>query len=1087
MKFNKLFLITSAILLIAATPDKDKKWDVNNPTGTFKEVSFTVAEGTWMNLDLSPDGKTIVFDLLGDIYAIPATGGTAVSLKSGHAWQCQPRFSPDGKNICFTSDEGGGDNIWTMKADGSDAKQITTEKFRLLNNGIWSADGQYIIARKHFSSTRSIGAGELWMYHFTGGEGVQLTVKKNKQQDVNEPSITGDGKYLYYSEDMYPGGYFQYNKDPNNQIYVINRYDLKTSEITIVTGGPGGAFRPQVSHDGKTLAFIRRIREKTVLFLRDLATGEEWPIYDDLSKDQQEAWCIFGVYTGFSWNANDKQIVIWSKGKLKNIDVASQKVSDIPFTLTSSHHIYKANKFPQIAAPDNFSVKMIRNSVTSPDEKTIIFNAVGFLWKKQLPDGVPVRLTTSTDFEFEPSYSIDGTKITYVSWNDANTGAVMSISTKTGSTPQKVTIEKGIFRMPSFSPDGKSIVFWKESGNDHQGNAFCVKPGIYSVSASGGEANFLFNEGAEKPTFSSTGKKIIYFLDNGEEKQLKSFDLDKKTHFTLATSKYAWEIVPSPDNNWIAFRELFKVYVCAFPQSGKAIELGKDMGSVPVSCVTRDAGQSVHWSTDSKNLHWTMGDSYFTREISKTFAFISNGKDSIPGFDTTGIKVGLVMQSDKPKGMIAFTNARIISVDKNNTIIENGTIIVKENKIIAVGKTDDVKIPTGTMVMDCAGKTIMPGLVDVHAHLGTFRHGLSPQKQWSYFANLAFGVTTTHDPSSNTEMVFSQAEAVRAGNMIGPRIFSTGWILYGAEGDFKATINSYDDARSAVYRTQACGAFSVKSYNQPRREQRQQVITAARDLKMMVVPEGGSTFYHNMTMILDGHTGIEHNIPVATVYDDVVKLWAASETGYTPTLIVSYGAMNGECYWYEHSNVWENKRLMKFFPRGTIDSRSRHRTMSPEEEYQNGFIQISKSCKKLADAGVKVNLGAHGQLQGLGAHWELWMLSQGGMTPMQAIRCATMNGASYIGMDDQIGSIEIGKLADLVILDKNPLDDIHNSQYVNYTMVNGRIYDAETMNEVGNYDNKRSNFWWEANKYSPSFNWHEESHSFMEDACGDHN
>jgi imidazolonepropionase-like amidohydrolase len=451
------------------------------------------------------------------------------------------------------------------------------------------------------------------------------------------------------------------------------------------------------------------------------------------------------------------------------------------------------------------------------------------------------------------------------------------------------------------------------------------------------------------------------------------------------------------------------------------------------------------------------------------------------------IKVGLVIQSDKPKGMIAFTNARIISVDKNNTIIENGTVLVKENKIIAVGKTDDVKIPTGTLLMDCAGKTIMPGLVDVHAHLGTFRHGLSPQKQWSYFANLAFGVTTTHDPSSNTEMVFSQAEAVRAGNMIGPRIFSTGWILYGAEGDFKATINSYDDARSAVYRTQACGAFSVKSYNQPRREQRQQVITAARDLKMMVVPEGGSTFYHNMTMILDGHTGIEHNIPVATAYDDVVKLWAASETGYTPTLIVSYGAMNGECYWYEHSNVWENKRLMRFFPRGTIDSRSRHRTMSPEEEYQNGFIQISKSCKKLADAGVKVNLGAHGQLQGLGAHWELWMLSQGGMTPMQAIRCATMNGASYIGMDDQIGSIEIGKLADLVILDKNPLDDIHNSQYVNYTMVNGRIYDAENMNEVGNYDNKRSNFWWEANKYSPSFNWHEESHSFMEDACGDHN
>lgn len=1084
MHYKFPLLAASLFLLIAASSDKPKKWDVNNPPGDFKEVSFTVNEGTWMNLDVSPDGKTIAFDLLGDIFTIPITGGTATPLRTGHAWQCQPRFSPDGKNICFTSDEGGGDNVWIMKTDGSNAKQVTTENFRLLNNGVWSADGQYIIARKHFSSTRSLGAGEMWMYHYTGGAGVQLTEKKNKQQDVNEPCASADGKYLYYSEDMYPGGYFQYNKDPNNQIYVINRYDFKTGEITQVTGGPGGAFRPQVSPDGKLLAFGRRVREKSVLFLRDLATGEEWPIYDDLSKDQQEAWCIFGVYTGFSWMPDNKHIVIWAKGKLKNIDITNQKAIDIPFTVTSSHHIYSANRFPQDPAPDQFTVKMIRGAVTSPDEKTLVFNAAGFLWKKKLPDGKPVRLTNGKDFEFEPSFSPDGSKITYVSWNDENTGAVMTISANTPDPAQKVTQEKGIFRMPSFSPDGKTIVFWKEGGNDHQGYAFCVKPGIYTVPSAGGAATFLFDEGAQKPTFSNDGKSILYYLDNGDTKFLKAFDLEKKTHKPIASSQYAWEIVPSPDNKWLAFRELFKVYVCAFPQTGKTLEVGKDMGSVPVNCVTRDAGQSLAWSADSKKLHWTMGENYFTREISKTFNFISDGKDSIPGFDTTGIKIGLILNSDKPKGTLAFTNARIITVDANNSVIENGTVIVKENRIIAVGKTGEVQIPADAKVMDCAGKTIMPGMVDVHAHLGTFRQGLSPQKQWSYYANLAFGVTTTHDPSSNTEMVFSQSEAVKTGNMIGPRIFSTGWILYGAEGDFKATINNYDDARSAVYRTKQCGAFSVKSYNQPRREQRQQVITAARNLNMMVVPEGGSFFYHNMTMILDGHTGIEHNIPVAPLYDDVVKLWSASETGYTPTLIVTYGAMNGECYWYEHSNVWENKRLLTFYPRGNIDSRSRHRVMTPDEEYQNGFILVSQSCKKLADAGVKVNLGAHGQLQGLGAHWELWMLTQGGMSPMQAIRCATMNGAWYIGMDKEIGSIERGKLADLLILDKNPLEDIHNSQYIHYTMINGRIYDCETMNEVGNYDNKRAKFWWEANKYSPSFNWHESTNSFMDDACG---
>lgn len=1035
-----------------------------------------------MNLDVSPDGKTIVFDMLGDIYSIPVGGGTAVPLQTGHAWQCQPRFSPDGKRICFTSDSGGGDNIWYMNADGTDAKQITTENFRLLNNAVWSADGQYVIARKHFSSRRSLGAGEMWMYHLTGGEGIQLTKKKNAQQDVNEPSLSPDGKYLYYSEDMYPGGYFQYNKDPNSQIYVINRYNMENGEIEAVTGGPGGACRPQVSRDGKMLAFVRRVRAKSVLFLRDLSTGEEWPVYDNLSKDQQEAWCLFGAYTGFNWTPDNKNIIVWAQGKFVKIDVTSQKSENIPFTVNSSHRIYDALRYEQNPAPDEFTVKMVRQATTSPDGKTLVFNAAGFLWKKTLPDGKPVRLTGGTDFEFEPSFSADGTKLTYTTWNDETTGAVMTLDLKAGK-PVKVSGEKGIFRTPAFSPDGKTIVYLKDEGNDAQGGAFSVKTGLYTIPATGGEATFLFENGCEAPRFSADGKKIHYFLDMGDAKELREYNLSDRKDRALATSQYAWEIVPSPDNKWIAFRELHKVYVCAFPAMGKTLELSKDMGQVPATCVTRDAGQSLHWSADSKKLNWTLGDQYFSREVNKTFDFVAGAPDSLPGIDTAGIKIGLVLKSDKPKGKVALTNARIITVNGSNEVIENGTILIEDNIITAVGATAAMTFGTDFKVIDCSGKTIMPGIVDVHAHLGTFRQGQSPQKQWSYYTNLAFGVTTTHDPSSNSEMVFSQAEAVRSGNMVGPRIFSTGWILYGAEGDFKAVINNYDDARSHVYRTKENGAFSVKSYNQPRRDQRQQVIAAARNLNMMVVPEGGSTFNHNMTQILDGHTTIEHNIPIATLYDDVVKLWSNSKTAYTPTLIVCYGAMNGENYWYQKTNVWENKRLLDFYPRGMIDSRARNRTMTPDDEYENGHIQVSKSCKKLYDAGVKVNLGAHGQIHGIGAHWEMWMFAQGGMSSMEAIRCATMNGAWTIGMDKYIGSIEAGKLADLVVLDKNPLEDIQNSQYVTYTVINGRVYDAATMNEIGNSPKTRTKFWWENAKYNAKYEFHEETHSFMHDAC----
>lgn len=337
---STLLLFVFTLTLTAQKKNKkdkakeDAKWEVANPGKDFnyKTHSFSTDEGTWMNLDVSPDGQTIVFDMVGDIYSLPISGGKAKVIRSGIPFEVQPRFSPDGTKISFTSDAGGGDNIWTMNTDGTDAKQVTKEDFRLLNNAVWSADGNYLLARKHFSSGRSLGAGEIWQYHITGGTGLQLTKRKNDQQDVNEPFVSPDGKYIYYSEDMYPGGYFQYNKDPNSQIYVIKRYEFETGEAKTITGGPGGAARPTLSRDGKKMAFVKRVRTKSVLYIQDLETGKEWPIYDSLNKDQQEAWAIFGVYPNFSWMPNNKEIVFWSGGKINKIDINSLAVSNIPFT-----------------------------------------------------------------------------------------------------------------------------------------------------------------------------------------------------------------------------------------------------------------------------------------------------------------------------------------------------------------------------------------------------------------------------------------------------------------------------------------------------------------------------------------------------------------------------------------------------------------------------------------------------------------------------------------------------------------------------------------------------------------------------------
>ncbi|MDH5368065.1 MAG: amidohydrolase family protein, partial [Cyclobacteriaceae bacterium] len=555
---------------------------------------------------------------------------------------------------------------------------------------------------------------------------------------------------------------------------------------------------------------------------------------------------------------------------------------------------------------------------------------------------------------------------------------------------------------------------------------------------------------------------------------------DERTHFT---GDHANFFIPSPDNKWIAFMELFKVYIAPMNLNGKSFDLNAKTKAIPVAQVAKDAGINLHWSADSKKIFWTLGDEYFSTDLKDRFSFVANTPDSLLTMDTVGIKINLSLTSDKPKGELAFVGATLITMN-GDEVIEDGVIIVKDNQIAAIGSKDQVSIPSGAKTIDVKGKTIMPGIIDVHAHVRGFRYGILPQQNWAFLANLAYGVTTSHDPSAHTESIFTSAEMIKSGQIVGPRLYSTGIILYGADGDFKAVVNNLDDARSAITRTKAFGAFSVKSYNQPRREQRQQVVTAAREQNILVVPEGGSTYYHNMSMILDGHTGVEHNVPIYPLYKDVVEVWKNSNTGYTPTLVVNYASVSGEYYWYQTTNVWENKKLLTFTPRAIIDSRSRHRTMIPMEEYEAGHILSSQACKTLTDTGVKVNLGAHGQLQGLGAHWELWMLAQGGMTNLEAIRSATLNGAQYLGLDKQIGSLEQGKLADFVVMDKNPLEEIRNTESIIYTIINGRMYDASTMNEIGNYDKKRLPFYWENRKFNQNFPWHKFSNSFTQPICG---
>lgn len=1047
------------------------EWSIENSPGEWFDQPIDVTSGTWMTVDVSPDGKEVVFDLLGDLYVMPIDGadGTKRSpekLTSGIAWDMQPRYSHSGKWIAFTSDRNGkggkaGDNIWVLDRTTKEVSQVSNESFRLLNGPAWSPDDQYIVARKHFTSRRSLGAGEMWMFHRQAAgrnamAGVQLTKRPDDQKDVNEPVFSPDGRYLYYSQDTTAGSTFQYDKDSNGQIYTVKRLDLEKGETEAFITGPGGACRPIPSPDGKQIAFVRRLGPKTGLHIFDIESGSVRLVYDQLERDMQEAWAIHGVYPAFTWMPDGKSIVAWAKGKIRRIRMEDGSATVIPFRVQDTRKVSKSVRFPIEVAPDRFDVRMLRWVRTSPDKKWVAFQALGHVYLKELPDGEPRRMTNrQNEFEFCPSWSRDSKWIVYTTWNDQKLGSIRVASPTDPLLNRAVTVRPGHYVNPVISPDGKTVVYEKRSGGRLTSPLYSHEPGIYRIGFGGGQPARITKSGS-RPQFGMESDRVflqrVQSEKDADNRKLFSVNMDGKEERVHYTSQWATDYRLSPDGRNIAFVERFNVYVAPFVKTGQPISIGPKFQGLPVRKLSIQAGDWLHFSGDGLKLHWSLGPELFASRV-----FVDPLKKGEKPAEPTSTHIGFSVPHATPSGTFALVGGRLVTMGKAG-VIDDGVLLVKENRITSVGSRGDVKIPDGVPVIRADGQTVLPGFIDTHAHGSQAASGMTPQRNWVDYARLAFGVTTVHDPSNDTQAIFAASELTKSGQIVAPRTFSTGTILYGAQGSYKAEIESLDDALFHLKRMKAVGAFSVKSYNQPRRDQRQQVLEAARQLKMMVVPEGGSTFMHNMTMIVDGHTGIEHTLPVQTAYDDVMDLWRNTMVGYTPTLSVAYGGISGEQFWYEHDDLWKHSRLKSFIPPHILNPRSRRREKSPLEDYNH--IRVAEIARQVVEEGGLVQAGGHGQLNGICTHWEMWSFVQGGMTPMQALRCGTLNGAKYLGLDGDLGSLEVGKLADILVMEKgaDPTKQIRDSERVHLTIANGRVFNAATMTELNS--KSTPDFYW---------------------------
>ena len=1017
------------------------------PIKAERTLRFTTDEGTWMSLDVSPDGQRIVFDLLGDLYTIPITGGAATRLTSGMAWDAMPRWRPDGRSIAFVSDRDGGDNLWLMNADGSGARRLTNEVDNTLSSPAWTPDGEYLVVRRfgpYPTQENYLTNVPLWMYHVNGGSGTQLYPASPTRKTSNTgAALSPDGQVAYFG--THAGGYM----GEGLGLYQVMAYDRRTGQERALTAGARGGIRPVVSPDGRWLVYVTRSGARSGLRLHDLTTHEERWLVAEVQRDDAEGYAPNDVFPGYGFTPDSRAVIYPQGGKIRRVELATRAVSTIPFTVQVELGMARRHQVPLRLSDGPVPVSQLQAVVESPDGRTLAWSALSKVWTAPLGGtsvGTPRRLTRGAAREYSPAWSPDGQWVAYVTWTDSAGGALWKARADGSGAPVVLVRDSGWVRSPLWSPDGTRLVYGWSPRAVGLGNATVAALGeLRTVSAAGGAATRVAV--TEEAAAGVTATRVYFpeVLPNATPgfnatatvalQSVRLDGTDRRTHARV-TTPWGWaapvmRVAPGERHALLLDRDdLYAFPLVDAGAEGLAVALAAP--SVPLRRLTTEGANYVGFADGGRTITWSMANRHYRASLERVMASADSAQ--------WGVREAVVTQAAPravPTGSVLLRGARVVTM-KGDEVLERGDVLVTGNRIAQVGPA--LTAPAGATVLDLAGATIIPGLVDVHAHPKTGRE-MAPEQEWSIAANLAYGVTTTRNPSG-TRWNVAWGELIDAGEMVGSRIFATGAPLTFNN----IAIRSYDDALRVVRRYKRQGVHSLKQYLQPRRLQRQWVLQAAIAEGINVTNEGAADLKADITMAIDGFGALEHSIGHVPLYKDVVTVLADARIGYTPTLVVSYGAPAGDGYWRARTELERDAKVAYFTPEDALVRVARRRELIVEEDYN--FPAIARGVRDVVRAGGVAGLGSHGQQDGIAAHWELWMLQRGDMTPHEALRIATLLGARSIGLDADLGSLEPGKLADLVVLDRNPLEDITHSTAIRYVMKDGMLYAGATLDRI---------------------------------------
>ncbi len=1055
-----------------------KKAPAPLPLKSNRTIEFTTDEGTWVSLDVSPDGKNIVFDLLGDLYTVGIDGGDARAITTGIAFDAQPRYSPDGKSIAFVSDHDGAENLWVAANDGSGARPLSKDKQSLFVSPSWTPEGDYVLVSRQ--PQLPWGAFDLWMYHIRGGSGIAITKGKTKPDATGDDYVhaigavaSRDGKHVYYTKRNKLFNAYNNLVFPLSQVV---RRDRTTGDEDTITAAPGSGFRPLLSPDGSKLVFGTRVDNQTGLRIRDLSTGEERWLKLPVQRDEQESRFTRDLIPGCAFTPDGKHVLAAYGGKIHRLDVQTGVDSVIPMSVRVSLPVGSRLNFPIRVDDGPVQSRLIQEPELSPDGKRLAFSALTKLHTVELPDGKPRQLSPADAREFHPSWSPDGKSLAYVSWAPEGGHLWKRSGDGTGES-QQLTRTPAFFSDPVWSPDGKRIVALRAPRRERNENPFDSNTGLdlVWVPSQGGDPTLINPaRGASRPHFADDPERI-YFTTGQGLISMRFDGTDRRTHLSV-TGKNGYSpnmpdsadaIIVRPDGRWALAMLTDQLYLIALPRfGGEPPKVSVHEASVPLKKLTDVGADYAGWADGGKTITWAVGSSFFrlpfdsivfdplkTEEAEKAEdkdKAAAEKKEQKPKPDE--LTVSVERPRSRPRGTIVLRGAKIITM-RADEIISDGEIIVTDNRITAVGASGSAKVPDGARIIDASKMTIVPGFIDTHAHWSV-RHSVLDLQTWSFFANLAYGVTAGRDPQTGTNDMFAYQDLIDTGDLVGPRAFSTG------PGVFSTTdFQSAEEVEGVVarykkyYRTN-----TLKSYMIGNRRQRQWMIEACHKNEMMPTTEGGLDLKLNLTHALDGFSGNEHSLPVVPLFGDVTKLFAATGITYTPTLLVAYGGPWAETHFYTTTSIHDDPKIRRFIPHQILDAKVRRSAWFHKDEHV--YSMIAESAAKIARSGGHVCIGSHGQMQGIGYHWEMWALSSGGWQPLEVLRAATMHGAEAIGFAQDLGSIEPGKLADMVVLSADPLKDIHNTNAIRYVMKNGELFEGDTLDRIWPDKKPLPRLWW---------------------------